>query len=153
METAVVGHIYPTRAATFGRDKDNTVGGIGTIQGGCRGTSQGADALNIVRIDVTGGITRLSRTCKDAFGLLAGEVLHGNAVHDIEHIVVAVDGLGTAHHHAAAAARTCCAGIDGHTGHLARKRVDKVGILYLHQRVAAHLLHVIGQRFGFLLDA
>ena len=152
LETAVVGHIYPTRTAALGRDEDDTISGVSTVQCGRRGTRQGADALDVVGVDVAGCITRLARTGKNALRLLAREVLHGDAVHDIQHVVVAVDRLGTTHHNAAAAARTRCAGIDGHTGHLSGQRVDEVGVLHPHQRIAFNLLHIVGQRLGLLLD-
>ena len=153
LETAVIGHIHPTRATALGRDEDDTVGGIGAIEGSRRGARQHAHALDVVGVDVGGGVTCLARTGKDTLGLLAGEALHGDTVHDIQHVVITVNGLGTAHHHAAAAASACRTGVDGHTGHLATERVDKVGVLHTHQGIAFQLLHIIGQRFDILLDA
>ena len=152
LETTVVGDIYPACTTTLGGNDDDAVGGIGTVEGRRRGARQGADALDVIGVDVTGGVTRLAGSGKDAFRLLAGEVLHGDAVHDIQHVVVAIDRLGSAHYHAAAAARTRRAGIDGHTGHLARERVDEVGIRHPRQGIAFDLLHVVGQRLGLFLD-
>ena len=132
LETAVIGHIHSTRATALCGDEDDTVSGIGTIERGCRRPRQGTDALDVVGVDVAGGITRLTRAGKNALGLLATEVLHGNTIHDVQHVVISVDGLGATHYHAATAARTRCTGVDGHTSHLAAEGIDEVGVLHPH---------------------
>ena len=153
LETAVIGHIYPTRASSLGVDDDDAVGSVGAIEGCSRGARQCTDALDVVGIDIASGVTRLTCTSKDVLGLLTRQVLHGDAVNDIQHIVVAVDRFGSAHHYTTAAARARCTGIDGHTGDLTGQRIDEIGVLNRHQGITVHLLHVVGQRFGLFLDA
>ena len=118
LEAAGVDHLGTSLLALLGGHKDHTIGGIGSVEGCCRRTGEHADALDIVGIHGRNGISRLAGTGKDTLGLVALQVVHGDTVNHVEHVVVTVERLGTTHHHAGRTSHARCTGRKLHTGHL-----------------------------------
>ena len=154
LEAAAIGDVGLASGTFLRGDQDDTIRSGGAIEGGSRRSCQGRNALDVVGIEHRRGITRLTVSAVGESVLVETRlgIHHWNTVDDVEHIVVSVDGLGTTHHHTRGTTDARCCSIDLHTGHLTIERVNEVGILHRHHSITGELLHVVGQRLGFLLD-
>ena len=135
-------------------NQDDTIRSGRAIQGGCRRTGQCRDALDVVGVKHSRSVTGLAVAAIGECTLVKAAlgVHHGHTVDDVEHVVVAVDRLGTTHHHTRGTTDARCSSVNLHTSHLTVQRIHEVGILNCHHGVGIQLLHVVGKRLGFLLD-
>ena len=138
-------------ASLLGGNDDDTVGGIGTIQGGGGRSGKHGNAFDVLLVQGTQYVTRLSGTGENAFRLGPAQRLHGNTVNDVQGVVVVGDGFGAAHHDTRGTAHAGRGLVNGNARHLAVQAVDE----RTHRRDALQLglLYIVGEGFFLFFDA
>jgi len=137
-----------------GGEHEDTVGSLVTVEGGGRCTYEGAHIGNVLGVEHGHTVTGKAGTGIDAPGVSGlGGAKSGkrNAVQYIQGVVVAADGLGTAHDHLGLGTGAGCCFIDLHAGDLAGEGVHQVGFAG-DEDFLVQFLDIVGNGFFRALD-
>ena len=123
---------------------------MAAVERGSRRTRQNRDGFDIFGIDVGNGLRRTVRVVsRTAF---AAEVIHRDAVDNVQCVRRLVDTLRTAHDDLRGAAHARRRGVDVHAGDLAAERIDEVDIFHGHDILAVHFLNIVRKSLFRALD-
>ena len=144
-------HLQGPGFAFFRRDHDRAVRSLRTVEGGGCSARQHRHRLDVLGVQVGDGLGGSARV--ELRAASAAEVVHRNTVDDVQRVRRLRNGLVAAQHDLRGTAHARRRGVDRHAGHLARQRIDEVGILDGRQVLGFDLLYVVGHGLLGSLDS
>ena len=137
--------------AFLGRNHDGAIGCGRTVEGCGRSAGEHRHGFDVFGVQVG---DRLRGAARAEFRVAASAgVVHRDAVDDVKCVRGLQNRLVAAHDDLRGAADTRRRGVDRDAGHLARKRVDEVGVLGCGQGCGVDLLDVVAEGLLLALDA
>ncbi len=128
-----------------------SVGRLRTVEGSCGRAGEHRYALDVLGVDVCDGLGRSLGV--ELRAAASAEVVHRDAVDDIQRVGRLADGLVAPEHHLGGSADSGRRGVDVHARHLAVERVDEIGVLDGGEQVGLDLLHIVAQGLLVAPDA
>ena len=144
----------PFRVAGIGflrGDKDHTVAGAATVQGGCGRTFQHRHRLDVIRVERRNTVTQVITAfcaCLTVVG-----VVQGYTVDHVQRLVVTGDLCRTTQHDASRTGRSAGCLLYNQTCYTTGKRVGHVDIFDTGKILSLHFANFITQRLAVALDA
>ena len=148
----------PYGVSFFGRNKNNSVGCLTTIQGCGWSSFQDADTFHIFRIQIgdtvaSVPVSGICRTANSRISLFRSGVRHRNSIYHIQRLIVSGYRAHPTNTDFRRPAHTGRVLADLHTGCLSCQSRDHIHFFHTIQFFSPHLLHGISQRGFFLFKS
>ena len=132
-----------------GGDDDGSVCRVASIEGGSGCSCEHGYAFDVVRVEVGDALGLSTRA--EFHIATASEVIHRDAVDDVEGIAALFDGLGASHHDFAGSTDAGRTAVDCDSCDFSVEGVDEVGVFDGEKLFGFYLLDIVAQ--GFLFTA